>query len=218
MQLRTKWILAAVGAVGVWAQPAIDQRAAVRSWVQAHQQGIVRELLELLAIPNVAADRANIRKNAEHLQRMLAARGFARGAAGDDGQSAGVCGARCSGRDADAAALRALRRPAGRAEGVAAAESLPARAADRPGRSRRDRSGCLVGARQVRRRLADLRAFGVGRQGADRRGAAPRSTRSRRTACRRHGTSASSSTARKRRGRPASCRRSRSIATSFAPI
>ncbi len=116
------------------------------------------------------------RRSREHQEERRApatdARGprRARGAAGDRGQPAGVCGARGSGRDADAAPLRALRWPAGGAEGVAAAESLPARAADRPGRSRRDRRGCLVGARQVRRRLADLRTFGVGRQGADRRG------------------------------------------------
>jgi acetylornithine deacetylase/succinyl-diaminopimelate desuccinylase-like protein len=56
------------------AQPA-DVRKSVQSWVAAHQQGVVRELMELLSIPNVAADRPNIRKNAEHLQRMLAARG-----------------------------------------------------------------------------------------------------------------------------------------------
>jgi acetylornithine deacetylase/succinyl-diaminopimelate desuccinylase-like protein len=33
-------------------------------------------LLDLLAIPNVAADRPNIRRNAEHLRALLAARGF----------------------------------------------------------------------------------------------------------------------------------------------
>lgn len=36
----------------------------------------MRELQELLAIPNVASDRANIRKNAEHLRTLLAKRGF----------------------------------------------------------------------------------------------------------------------------------------------
>ena len=34
------------------------------------------ELVDLLSIPNVAADRANIRRNAEHLRGMLATRGF----------------------------------------------------------------------------------------------------------------------------------------------
>ena len=42
----------------------------------AHQPQIVNELVDLLSIPNVAADRANIRRNAEHLRGMLARRGF----------------------------------------------------------------------------------------------------------------------------------------------
>jgi acetylornithine deacetylase/succinyl-diaminopimelate desuccinylase-like protein len=50
--------------------------AKVRGWVGTHQQQIVSELTELLSIPNVAADRANIRKNAEHLHEMLQKRGF----------------------------------------------------------------------------------------------------------------------------------------------
>ena len=50
----------------VAAQPA-DLRARVGAYVEAHQKQIVGELLELLAIPNVAADRPNIRRNAEHL-------------------------------------------------------------------------------------------------------------------------------------------------------
>jgi acetylornithine deacetylase/succinyl-diaminopimelate desuccinylase-like protein len=54
-----------------------DLGARVRQFVSSNHQQIVGELLELLAIPNVAADRPNIRRNAEHLQRMLAKRGFA---------------------------------------------------------------------------------------------------------------------------------------------
>ena len=56
-----------------------DLRAAVQSWVAAHQQQVVGELVELLSIPNVAADRPGIRRNAEHLRAMLARRGFAAG-------------------------------------------------------------------------------------------------------------------------------------------
>jgi acetylornithine deacetylase/succinyl-diaminopimelate desuccinylase-like protein len=52
-------------------------RSAVGKWVAANQQPIVAELIELLAIPNVASDRPNIRRNAEHLRSMLARRGFA---------------------------------------------------------------------------------------------------------------------------------------------
>ena len=58
------------------AQPAGDLRATVGAWVTAHQPQIVKELVDLLSIPNVASDRPNIRLNAEHLRGMLAARGF----------------------------------------------------------------------------------------------------------------------------------------------
>ena len=49
--------------------------AAVRSYVPKHEAAIVAELRELLAIPNVAADSANIRRNADALVRMLERRG-----------------------------------------------------------------------------------------------------------------------------------------------
>jgi acetylornithine deacetylase/succinyl-diaminopimelate desuccinylase-like protein len=58
------------------AQPQSDLRPTVGAWVAAHQPQIVKELVDLLAMPNVASDRANIRRNAEHLRGMLAARGF----------------------------------------------------------------------------------------------------------------------------------------------
>jgi acetylornithine deacetylase/succinyl-diaminopimelate desuccinylase-like protein len=48
---------------------------AVRAYVPTHQGGIVAELRELLAIPNVAADSANIRRNAQALVRLLERRG-----------------------------------------------------------------------------------------------------------------------------------------------
>jgi acetylornithine deacetylase/succinyl-diaminopimelate desuccinylase-like protein len=53
-----------------------DVRSRVRGWVAAHRPQIVRELASLLAIPNVAADRPHIRKNAEHLRGLLARRGM----------------------------------------------------------------------------------------------------------------------------------------------
>ena len=46
------------------------------TYVDAHQEEIIGELLESLAIPNVAADRPNIRRNAEHLRTILDRRGF----------------------------------------------------------------------------------------------------------------------------------------------
>ena len=61
----------------VAAAPPANLRAAVDGWVQRHQQPLVSSLVELLAIPNVAADRENIRRNAAWLRGALAARGFA---------------------------------------------------------------------------------------------------------------------------------------------
>jgi acetylornithine deacetylase/succinyl-diaminopimelate desuccinylase-like protein len=60
----------------VLAQQSGDLRTSVRSFVDTHQKEIVAELLELLAIPNVAADKPNIRRNAEHLRTMLGRHGF----------------------------------------------------------------------------------------------------------------------------------------------
>ena len=42
-------------------------RQPVEQFVAAHQQEIVREFVELLSIPNVAADRDNVRRNATQL-------------------------------------------------------------------------------------------------------------------------------------------------------
>lgn len=64
-------------ALGLPAASAQNLRPQVERYVAAHQQAIVGELADLLAIPNVAADRANIRRNAEHLRALLARRGFA---------------------------------------------------------------------------------------------------------------------------------------------
>jgi acetylornithine deacetylase/succinyl-diaminopimelate desuccinylase-like protein len=62
--------------VGQTGSPS-DLRGTVERHVAANQQRIVRELVDLLSIPNVAADRENIRKNAAALQQMLTTRGFA---------------------------------------------------------------------------------------------------------------------------------------------
>jgi acetylornithine deacetylase/succinyl-diaminopimelate desuccinylase-like protein len=51
-------------------------RSQVDAWVRANQKAIVTELVTLLKIPNVAADKENIRKNATLLREMLARRGF----------------------------------------------------------------------------------------------------------------------------------------------
>lgn len=48
--------------------------AVPRDWVAANRQQILDEYLPLLAIPNVASNRADIRRNAEHIMAMMRAR------------------------------------------------------------------------------------------------------------------------------------------------
>src|SRR5438093_26331 len=68
-----RWICAAIALA---ASAQTPPRAAIEKYVAAHQPQIVRELVELLSIPNVAADRAGIRRNTEYLRAMLSRRGF----------------------------------------------------------------------------------------------------------------------------------------------
>ncbi len=67
-------VLTLLAGVNLLAQP--DLRSTTRAWVASHQQQIVAELIRLLAIPNIAADKPNIRKNADQLVRMLTRRGL----------------------------------------------------------------------------------------------------------------------------------------------
>ena len=53
-----------------------QQRKEVDAFLTTHRQEIVREFVELLSIPNVAADRANIKRNAEVLRTLFQKRGF----------------------------------------------------------------------------------------------------------------------------------------------
>jgi acetylornithine deacetylase/succinyl-diaminopimelate desuccinylase-like protein len=53
-----------------------QDRAAVERFTAARQRQIVRELTELLSIPNVASDRQNIRRNAEFLRAMMVRHGM----------------------------------------------------------------------------------------------------------------------------------------------
>ncbi len=71
----TSCVLAAFG-ISVFAAPPAGLRQKVDAWVTANQRAIVAELVDLLAIPNVAADRENIRKNAMRLREMLVKRGL----------------------------------------------------------------------------------------------------------------------------------------------
>lgn len=58
------------------AQDAARVRVAVHAYRQANDVAIVRELSDLLAIPNLASDTVNIRRNARHLAAMLERRGI----------------------------------------------------------------------------------------------------------------------------------------------
>jgi acetylornithine deacetylase/succinyl-diaminopimelate desuccinylase-like protein len=74
----TRAFLCAALAMAGAALPAQDAdrvRAAVRAHQQAHDVEIVRDLAEFLAIPNLARDSVNIRRNARHIVQMLERRG-----------------------------------------------------------------------------------------------------------------------------------------------
>jgi len=62
------------------APPSADParlRDEVRAWRRAHEAAVLREFAELLALPNLASDEANIRRNADHIVGMLQKRGLA---------------------------------------------------------------------------------------------------------------------------------------------
>jgi hypothetical protein len=52
------------------------ERETIEAYVSRHQGLMFSELVQLLSIPNAAADRPNIRRNAEHLWGMLERRGL----------------------------------------------------------------------------------------------------------------------------------------------
>ena len=54
-----------------------DLRASVEAYTAEHQRELVRELVEAVSIPSVAADAPNIRRKAEMLRGSLERRGFA---------------------------------------------------------------------------------------------------------------------------------------------
>ncbi len=56
---------------------ATEAASVAREWRQAHEQEIIDGFVELLAIPNVASDTIDIRKNAEYIVGLLEPRGFA---------------------------------------------------------------------------------------------------------------------------------------------
>ena len=81
-QTHLRWIrcLLGLGALplcaSVSAQTADPLRDKVRAYRKTHDVEIVRELSDFLAIPNLASDKTNIRRNAEHLLGMMQKRGI----------------------------------------------------------------------------------------------------------------------------------------------
>src|ERR1051326_4054780 len=66
----------AVGAP-IDAQSADALRAQIRAYRTAHDVEILREFSDFLALPNLASDSVNIRRNAQRLLDMLGRRGVA---------------------------------------------------------------------------------------------------------------------------------------------
>jgi acetylornithine deacetylase/succinyl-diaminopimelate desuccinylase-like protein len=58
------------------AAPASAQPAGVAEWRSAHERAIVEELTTLVALPNVAGNDGDMRRNAEHLAGLFKRRGF----------------------------------------------------------------------------------------------------------------------------------------------
>lgn len=66
----------AAGLLLAAAAGAQDLRTSVEQYVDGAQQALVRELVEAVSIPSVAADTANVRRKAGFLEAALARRGF----------------------------------------------------------------------------------------------------------------------------------------------
>src|ERR1700675_3940569 len=78
--LRTSFFGLSAFAGGLAAQPFTPSNPAAlaaRQWRQQHERVIVDEFVTLLAIPNIAADRTNIQRNAETIAAMIQKRGIA---------------------------------------------------------------------------------------------------------------------------------------------
>jgi acetylornithine deacetylase/succinyl-diaminopimelate desuccinylase-like protein len=58
-------------------QQSVDIRHRIRAYRQAHERGILEELRQLVALPNVASDADGVAKNVAALRQMLERRGFA---------------------------------------------------------------------------------------------------------------------------------------------
>jgi acetylornithine deacetylase/succinyl-diaminopimelate desuccinylase-like protein len=68
--------LVCAGGVGLAAAPS-PAVLKVREWRAAHERQILAELMQLVSLPNIAANKADILKNADALTAMFEKRGFA---------------------------------------------------------------------------------------------------------------------------------------------
>ena len=69
-------LLAVLSCVPAFAAEPAALRGQVRAWRTAHEKEVVRELADLVALRNVAANRADIERNADHLIAMFKQRGI----------------------------------------------------------------------------------------------------------------------------------------------
>lgn len=67
-------MLATLGGASAQTNPA---SLAAKQWREAHERAIIDDYVSFLSIPNVSRDKANIRKNADFLQKMMEKRGIA---------------------------------------------------------------------------------------------------------------------------------------------
>ena len=112
--------IASLGAAQGAPSPA-DIAKAVREYRVAHEQPIIQELVDLLAIPNIASDEPNIRRNADRLRVMLERRGFG-------------CGSSRS-RSAGRSSSPTWPRPAPRAPSCSTRTTTASRRTRKPGRA-----------------------------------------------------------------------------------
>lgn len=75
MTKKTVWIIGLLFSLGNWAMPDSGVQK-VREYRQAHEYALLTEYLQLLAIPNVAADTAGLRRTADFLVAMMQKRGI----------------------------------------------------------------------------------------------------------------------------------------------
>jgi acetylornithine deacetylase/succinyl-diaminopimelate desuccinylase-like protein len=75
--LRAAALLGVLMPGAIRAEPADALQSRVRSWRASHEVEILRELAQLLMIPNVASDTGNIRRNADAIVALFARRSIA---------------------------------------------------------------------------------------------------------------------------------------------